>query len=124
MRSSGSIAVVAVLVLLFLPVLYVLSIGPAVFMYDRHMLSPSVASTLETIYSPLEWASNQSKAIEYPLNSYIQLWASRDPSPAPPPATMPVTAVMPAPTPTAPTPVSPPQLPSAPTPAEAEAIAP
>src|SRR5262245_24663217 len=82
MRSSGAAAVVAVLILLFLPLLYVLSIGPAVWMHDRGMMSPTVTQCADTIYSPLEWASSKSSVSERIIMGYIEWW--RPPQPAVP----------------------------------------
>ena len=125
MRPTGAAAVVAVLVVLFLPVLYVLSIGPAVYLHDRGMLSPSAIGTLEKIYSPLEWAASRSSAIEYPINWYVALWAAPStPMPAPPATAAPVMAVAPVQSPAAaPAYASPPAATSI-APAEAETIAP
>jgi len=97
MRSSGAAAVVAVLVLLFLPLLYVLSIGPAVWLHDRGMMSPTVTQCAQTIYSPLEWAAFKSSVTMQIMEGYLNWW--RRPQPFAPAVPLPP----PAPTPAAPT---------------------
>jgi hypothetical protein len=84
MRSGGAVAVVAVLLLVVLPLLYVLSVGPAVWVHESGMLSPGGKHALETIYLPVEWAAYKSQVISTPLMWYIDLWKpAQSPLPAP-----------------------------------------
>jgi len=101
MRSSGAAAVVAVLVLLFLPLLYVLSIGPAVWLHDRGMMSPTVTQCAQTIYSPLEWAAFRSSVTMQIMEGYLNWWRRPQTLVAPPAPAVPLPP--PAPTPAAPT---------------------
>src|SRR5262245_50773391 len=106
MRSSGAAAAVAVLILLILPLVYVGSIGPAVWLHDRGMMSPSVTSCAETIYWPLECAGRASPVAERMLMAYVEFWRPGQPpnavaTPAPPLPVPPPTAVAPVASPSA-----------------------
>ncbi len=70
-KTQGSAAVVVcILVLvLLLPVLYVLSIGPVVRWYPDEL--PPWALVL---YAPLVWLDENSEAFRYFANWYADLW--------------------------------------------------
>ena len=105
MRSSGAAAVVAMLVLLLLPLLYVLSIGPVVWLHGRGMMSPAITNAAETIYEPLDWAAQRSALVEQPLSAYVEWWQPAQAAiPLPPPASAPpvVAPTMPSSSPAAP----------------------
>ena len=74
MRREGStlagIAIVAIGFLLFLPALYVLSIGPAVLLVEYGCLSEPAA---EAVYSPMILAVEVC-GLETPMEMYINLW--------------------------------------------------
>ena len=75
-KQSGGGAVVAaiiVLVLIILPVIYVASVGPAVWLAENKVISSEPGSAVTIIYSPLESASS-SPAVEAPLKWYIELF--------------------------------------------------
>ena len=74
-RSGVAIAVIGVLVLA-IPLLYVLSVGPAAYVYDRIDDSSALATTLQTIYAPLGWVSEQSSLTRDALNWYLSVWQS------------------------------------------------
>lgn len=74
MRSSGPAVAVLALLLMLLPVLYVLSIGPAVWLHDRGLMSNGLDEIAEVVYAPLDWAADASPLIEDPLDFYIELW--------------------------------------------------
>jgi hypothetical protein len=88
LRSTGPVAVVAVIVLLVGPLLYVLSVGPAVWLYDRGTLGDGGRQAIEVIYLPLEWAASKTGAIAVPVDWYLDLWRT-PPEPVPPPAASP-----------------------------------
>jgi hypothetical protein len=84
--------------LVLAPLLYTLSVGPAVYVAMR---SGSRPDTLRTIYAPLVWAADNTP-LGTPLNWYVQQWedmaarsvpvaptapvpATPPPAPAPPP---------------------------------------
>lgn len=100
MRSSAAAAAL-VLILMFLPLFYVLSLGPAVWLHDRGMMGLAATDALETFYYPLQWASERSPAVSQPLEWYVGLWDRSAPVPVnaplppvpPPPPPMPMTAV-------------------------------
>jgi hypothetical protein len=69
--GSGCAIVGLVLAVVFLPVLYVLSIGPVVWMVDR----TTAPWWLEAFYYPLEWLAAYSTTIRDALNWYIDFWA-------------------------------------------------
>ena len=72
-RSSSGASVVAVVLLiglLLLPVGYVLSLGPAVWMHDRGWLPDSVG----IVYWPLIMLCKYSSTFEEMMNWYVELW--------------------------------------------------
>src|SRR5262245_48567431 len=74
MRGGSAVAVVAVMILVVLPLLYVLSAGPAVVLYTRGVLGTGGDRVFETVYSPLEWACQKSDLIGRPTQWYVELW--------------------------------------------------
>jgi hypothetical protein len=70
-RSSLAGALVAVvLFMLALPVLYVLSIGPAAAIYQNRAAPEAV----EGFYAPLQWVADSSEAARQALMWYVELW--------------------------------------------------
>jgi hypothetical protein len=72
-RSGAGVAILLVVVLFFLPALYILSCGPAVALMSRGYLSEGV---FEVVYYPLSVAANSSDWISTILESYADLWAA------------------------------------------------
>jgi hypothetical protein len=72
-RSGSGVAILLVMVLFFLPALYVLSCGPAVALMTRGYLSEEV---FDILYYPLSAAANSSDWIGRHLEWYAQLWAA------------------------------------------------
>lgn len=72
-RSGAGVAILLVMVLLFLPALYVLSCGPAVALMSRGYLSEEA---FEIAYYPLSLAARSSDWIGIILESYADLWAA------------------------------------------------
>jgi len=62
-----------VLFVLFLPMLYVLSIGPAVWLLANGHVS---REPLRTLYAPLEWLGDAAPSSRRPLQWYVRLWAA------------------------------------------------
>ena len=58
--------------LIFLPLLYVLSIGPACWLTIRTNVS---TSALENFYQPIIWAMWNNEGIESWVMTYTSLWA-------------------------------------------------
>lgn len=71
-RPSTAAPILAVLaiVLVTLPILYVLSIGPATWLFLRGYLDDA---TLETIYTPL-WRANDAMGTHEWLGWYLFFW--------------------------------------------------
>ena len=72
-RGGAGVAILLVVVLFFLPALYVLSCGPAVALMSRGYLSEEVFAI---VYYPLTIAANSSDWISNILESYADLWAA------------------------------------------------
>jgi hypothetical protein len=76
---------------LTLPVLYVLSVGPYVYLQTRGVIEPT--SGIVKIYYPLQWAQ-----VKYPpflrlMNRYGRMWRYQPPiPPSPPPRAMSATS--------------------------------
>lgn len=68
--SSKSAAIILAVVLL-LPVVYVLSVGPAVWMFEHDLIGEQPGRAL---YFPIEWAMSQSAAIDAAILWYLRLW--------------------------------------------------
>jgi hypothetical protein len=56
-----------------LPLFYVLSIGPAVFVCSKTK-SDTMETYAEKFYAPLVWFSKQNTALTNPLESYVLFW--------------------------------------------------
>ncbi|MCE9525228.1 MAG: hypothetical protein K8R36_04155 [Planctomycetales bacterium] len=72
-RSGAGVAILLVVVLFFLPALYVLSCGPAVALMTRGYISEEA---IEVAYYPLSVASECSDWIASALEWYANLWAA------------------------------------------------
>ena len=55
--------------------IYVLSIGPAVVLEEKKIISKT---SFEFVYSPLEKAAKKVPSAERALGSYIRLWKQKD----------------------------------------------
>ena len=74
---------VALLVFLFLlPLIYVLALGPLIWIHDRGMMADPVEDIVEVAYWPLERVSRTSPLLAEPLDWYVSLWQSRTAVPA------------------------------------------
>ena len=65
-------AAIAVLIVALLPILYVLSVGPAVMLADMTE-SDELAVVLRVVYYPLEWL-HENTPLKEPIEAYIDLW--------------------------------------------------
>ena len=85
-RGGGAVVVMAlVAVLVLLPMLYVLSIGPVVWLVSNGRIGPSFQSGLEMVYAPLEWTVNEVPLIRGPIVMYAELWRAKNPTTWPDP---------------------------------------
>jgi len=74
-RSSGAIVLaLALVVLLGLPVLYVLSIGPVAWLANREYLSEWALEILSVVYLPLQFLADSSEWAEQWAQWYISFW--------------------------------------------------
>ncbi len=70
-KRGGCAAVVVVLALL--PILYVASIGPAVRLATRGIIS---LEAINVIYAPISWAMGHSSALRAAMEWYCKWWMS------------------------------------------------
>jgi hypothetical protein len=70
-RRSRSGPAIALLIALFLPVLYVLSVGPATIIFEG--ASPEVHYALRVFYYPLAWL-HENTPLRGPLEAYVEFW--------------------------------------------------
>ena len=74
-RGKRSAIVVAVIAMTFLPVLYVLSIGPAAWLERNGYLEDSTLHDIVTIfYFPIAWLYDQSATFATLLDAYMNFW--------------------------------------------------
>ena len=76
-RGGGTAVMVLVLVavLIVLPMLYMLSVGPAVWMATSGRMNPK---TLNAIYSPVEWTAKRIPGGGDALLWYVRWWQSSE----------------------------------------------
>jgi len=73
-KSGGSgLAIGLVLVPLFIPVLYVLAVGPAAWL-DSQFPQPSGIPILRTIYEPLQYLADNCEPIDSAVQWYVSFW--------------------------------------------------
>jgi len=83
-RDAGVLAIALLAGLVFLPMIYVLSTGPAVWWCNN--VDPSWAPTIETIYQPLNWFVNHVPGVGQVMLSYVEWWVpGYGPGPMPDP---------------------------------------
>jgi len=63
-------------------VIYVLSIGPVVMMFEHRWISSDLLPTLQVIYKPLEWVCTGNDAEKY-IQAYVDWWTNTFPVSAP-----------------------------------------
>jgi hypothetical protein len=72
MRARSGSAIVLVLIIALLPMLYVLSAGPVVWLYNRGMLGED--SPIWLVYVPLGFAAEKCDVFENVLTWYLHFW--------------------------------------------------
>ncbi|WP_395750805.1 hypothetical protein [Prosthecobacter sp.] len=70
-QSSYYSAVLAILVAL--PLLYALSIGPAAYCLSKFNVGRSTEDMVEAFYAPIIWLADHT-SMEKPIDSYIEWW--------------------------------------------------
>jgi hypothetical protein len=82
MRQSNSSATVLVVIVLFAilaPVLYVVSIGPVIWLSERGLINTDEGSAAVIIYTPLICAAESSPTAEAAFTWYASLFAAPQP---------------------------------------------
>ena len=69
---SGHLAIVVALVIA-VPALYVLSVGPVGMLVEKGHLGQTTAGVLEGLYAPLVWL-HEHTPLRRPLDWYARLW--------------------------------------------------
>jgi hypothetical protein len=96
-RGSGAALVMVLgVALVLVPLLYVLSIGPAAWLVNTGRLNGEDGSPAYRFYSPIIWTADNCRPVEASLEWYFSLWVPDAPIPNPSP---PPTAAAPAPAP-------------------------
>lgn len=78
-RGAGPAAVVALVLFLLLPVFYVLSIGPVVWLFSTGRMEARTAAALQKFYYPLEFFHDQAPTLAAPVEWYAELWRVESP---------------------------------------------
>jgi len=71
-RVRGSAALVLSLVVL-VPILYVLSVGPAVMLVELTGTEDELGPALNVVYYPVVWLY-ENTLLEEPIEAYVALW--------------------------------------------------
>ena len=71
-KGRGAGCVIAGVVLILLPVLYILGLGPAVWLEGR---CPAISGTVGFLYYPLQFLANNSEPMRRVLRWYVEFWA-------------------------------------------------
>jgi hypothetical protein len=70
-RGAGWMVALCVAIVLALPAVYVLSMGPVVWLIVNDYLSEEVGTR---IYVPVLWLADICPALQPPLETYLDLW--------------------------------------------------
>ena len=62
--------------LIVLPILYILSIGPLIWLADRNYVSRETAQRIVVIYEPLQWPSSRCQPLKDFIGWYQSLFRS------------------------------------------------
>ena len=74
-RGGVGVSILLVTLLFLVPLLYILSCGPAVILINRGYLSQD---GFQVVYYPLDLAARSSRPIRESLEWYTRLWALRE----------------------------------------------
>ena len=69
-RGSDS---TAIFVLLLLPVIYMLSIGPVIFAVEKLHAKSAMQKPVMTFYAPMSWLYEHT-ALKKPIERYVEWW--------------------------------------------------
>jgi len=74
-RERSPLVIAASIVLPLLPILYVLSIGPVVWLNYHNHLSPEFVSAFAWFHYPITWLTNHCEPFGHFMLWYVELWA-------------------------------------------------
>lgn len=77
---SAPIAVVAIFLMIVLPLLYMLSIGPAVWLESRGHIDAPEDSAIVKFYWPLHWLIERSGPAMTVFDWYVGFWEASPPT--------------------------------------------
>ena len=80
-KPLRAVTPVLVSALLLLPILYVLSAGPAVYLQTRQYIEIRRGNAIDKFYYPLTWAEMNCKPFRTLMSWYEQWWEYRAPMP-------------------------------------------
>ena len=100
-RAAGGAAIVAAVVVVFilLPLVYLLAIGPIVWLHDRGYVSAEPGSVVARMYYPADIAAANCRPFARAIETYVSLWERTAPPVQVAPYLAPVPVAQPVPTP-------------------------
>jgi hypothetical protein len=72
-QPRSRIVAYVVMIAVLLPLVYILSVGPAIFLVIKF---PSLGRPATTIYQPLIWLNNKNTLLKQPLEKYEEFWVA------------------------------------------------
>lgn len=73
-RPRSSLAVWVAIVCIILPIAYVLSVGPVVWLRQSGYVAPAICEVIELPYWPLAWLRDHLGPAGDVLDWYVDLW--------------------------------------------------
>jgi hypothetical protein len=75
-KNAGGAGLALVVALLFMavPFLYLISLGPAIWLDSHGFVNPPTHAALEWLYSPLAWVAENVPAIGPAIQAYAEWW--------------------------------------------------
>ena len=77
-QSSAPLAIALIMVVLIVPGMYVLSLGPVIALNDRGIINVQPNSPIDTFYKPLEYATDF-EPLGKLIRFYVSLWRYEKP---------------------------------------------
>ncbi len=74
MEEQSNRTTLWITIVIALPVLYVLSIGPVLWVIEKQMHGFIASGLFQTFYYPLGWLADHWPAFNSALNVYLYLW--------------------------------------------------
>jgi hypothetical protein len=72
--SGGAIVAAIAAVLLLFPMIYLLAIGPIVWLHRRGYVDVAPTSVIGRVYAPAEWAAQACPPFARAIEAYVSLW--------------------------------------------------